>query len=86
MSCYIYTDDTVDLLLFQNVSCQNGKDTVWLTMRFSPRSKHKRHRMFFYEKNGTMCLTRGCTGTLYMTPVNSTDDIDRKCFFSGLER
>ena len=80
----LHIDDTVDLLPFQNVSCQDEVDNVnvWFNYEiYNHTGAYKRYRAFYYKQGGTfMCLTRHCSGKLYLTSVNSTND--RKCFFS----
>ena len=79
----LHIHDTVDLLLFQNVSCQDEDDNVWFnyTKTNLTKSQRKRFHMFYYKQGDKlMCLTRGCNGKLNLTSVNSPND--RKCFFS----
>ena len=78
----LHIDDTVDLFLFQNVSCQDKVRNVWFNYEiYNLTSDYKRYRAFYHKQGETfMCLTRRCSGKLYLTSVNSTND--RKCFFS----
>ena len=76
----LHIDDTVDLLLFQNVSCQDKVHNVWFNNKSNLNHRRLTYHMFYYERgNKSMCLTRGCNGKLHLTSVNSPND--RKCYF-----
>ena len=72
----LHIEDTVDLLFFQNVSC-HSKDNVTKVVWFNCekqeiKSDYTRYRAFYFKQGESfMCLTRDCTGTLNVTPVNS---------------